>query len=96
MVSQTSMQQINEKEMWTTKPLADAKCIAYVSISIDRLNLRAKNYAKQEKVIFSTDGYDKTEMPGQIEIDPYVALLARICTYSMAGAETGGQEAFLS
>ena len=97
MVSEKILQQkINEKITQTEKTMANGSGIININASIDRLNLRAKNYSKQEKIILDPDDSSEVNENAKVELEPYVALLARICTDSMADVETGGQESFVS
>ena len=80
MVSETSSQQhINDKEAQINKATKDSGSTVCVAVSIERLDLRAKNYAKQDKVVMVIDNYGETAVSCGAGLEPYVNLLARIC-----------------
>ena len=93
MVSETSSQQhINDKEAQINKATKDSGSTVCVAVSIERLDLRAKNYAKQDKVVMVIDNYGETAVSCGAGLEPYVNLLARICENAMDEAA----EAFVS
>ena len=89
-------QKINEKVTQTEKTMANGSGIIFINVSIDRLNLRAKNYSKQEKIILDPDDSREADEDDKVGLEPYVALLARIWTDSQEDVETGEQWAFVS
>ena len=97
MVSEKSSQQhINDKEVQINKLTANSGSIVCVNVSIDRLNLRANNYAKQEKRFIVADDCGETAASCRVGLEPYVNLLARICEDGLAEAESSGKEMFVS
>ena len=73
-------QHINAKQSPINKRIMESGDTVCVTVTIDRLNLRAKNYAKQEKVVST---YDETAARYRVGLEPYVNLLARICENAM-------------
>lgn len=97
MVSEKSSQQhINDKEAQFNKATKDSGSTVCVAVSIERLDLRAKNYAKQEKVFMVADDCGETAASCRVGLEPYVNLLARICEDGLAEAESSGKEMFVS
>lgn len=85
----SSQQHINAKQSPINKRTTESGDAVCVTVTIDRLNLRAKNYAKQDKVVST---HDETEARYRVGLEPYVNLLARICENAMDEAA----EAFVS
>ena len=75
----SSQQQINDKQSPINKRTTESGNTVCVTVTIDRLNLRAKNYAKQDKVVMVIDNYGETAVSCGAGLEPYVNLLARIC-----------------
>ena len=73
-------QHINDKQSSINKRTMESGDTVCVTVTIDRLNLRAKNYAKQDKVVST---HDETEARYRVGLEPYVNLLARICENAM-------------
>ena len=88
----SSQQQINDKQSPINKRTTESGNTVCVTVTIDRLNLRAKNYAKQDKVVMAIDNYGETTVSCGVGLEPYVNLLARICENAMDEAA----EAFVS
>ena len=92
----SSQQQINDKQSPINKRTTESGNTVCVTVTIDRLNLRAKNYAKQEKVFMVADDCGETAASCRVGLEPYVNLLARICENGLAEAESSGKEMFVS
>ena len=75
----SSQQHINAKQSPINKRTTESGDAVCVTVTIDRLNLRAKNYAKQDKVVMVIDNYGETAVSCGAGLEPYVNLLARIC-----------------
>ena len=75
----SSQQHINAKQSPINKRTTESGDAVCVTVTIDRLNLRAKNYAKQDKVVSVIDNYGETAVSCGAGLEPYVNLLARIC-----------------
>ena len=79
----SSQQQINDKQSPINKRTTESGNTVCVTVTIDRLNLRAKNYAKQDKVVMVIENSGETAISCGAGLEPYVNLLARICENAM-------------
>ncbi len=76
-------QHINDKQSSINKRTMESGDTVCVTVTIDRLNLRAKNYAKQDKVVMVIENSGETAISCGAGLEPYVNLLARICENAM-------------